>query len=965
MGDPLSVAASVAGLLSLGLRSTEYLYKYYTACRDQHQDLAKIADQLGSLLESVQIVDEIVRTRTWRPNEQSILQCIEMSITRSEEAIKGLQGEVDKFKNEPNNDWRKKVVSVGRRAAYPFKRSTLEDLGDDVSEFRGNLSIALQALQLKEHQNTQGDIEEVNAIVKDIQARSVSADLRQWLRAPDATVNFNVAVAKRHASTGQWLVQGPAYTTWLQQDNSFLWLYGFAGCGKSVLCSTAIQHAFRRRQSSADSAVAFFFFDFRDESKQDASAMLRALLLQLCGQVPGLELSMTRLKDLYNHGTPPVNVLLKYLQEAAQCRHIYILLDALDESPEEISRTEVLSVINTLRRWQLPRLHLLVTSRDVPDIRNHLKFPTLQQGVEHISLKNDSIQQDISKYVAFQIDYDPQLQRWGDHREKIKSYLTKHAGGVFRWVECQLRPLRQCAQSEKHLEKCLRKLPQSLDETYERILCSIESREEAQQILSLLCFASRPLSVEEVVEALAVDIDDLQCYDPRSKFIGGAEDILRICPGLIEITLRTDSVQVLRIEHFSVQEYLLSDRIRKGQAADFALSGPSQHGRISKTCLLYLQHDEFLQRVLSPDLVRQYTFAKYAAEHWHHHYRQAGGQCARQLSEMVRNLLMTRCTKERWLRLRDPDRTWSTNVDYSTVAKDYPSATYYASLLGLDEVLMFILSMSAADVNAQGGRYSNALQAASQGGHEKVVQILLDKGADVNAQGGDYDNALQAASQYGHEKVVQILLDKGADVNAQGGDGDNALRAASLGGYEKVVQILLDKGADVNAQGDFYGNALQAASQYGHEKIVQILLDKGADVNAQGGLYGNALQAASQGGHEKVVQILLDKGVDVNAQGGDYGNALQAASQGGHEKMVQILLDKGVDVNAQGGLYGNALQAASQDGHEKIVQILLDKGADVNAQGGADGNALQAASLGGYEKVVQILLDKGTQYFLA
>ena len=431
MGDPLSVAASVAGLLSLGLQSTEYLYKYYTACRDQHQDLARIADQLGGLLESIQIIDEIVRTRTWRPNEQSIIQSIERSITRSEDAIHVLQGEVDKFKKEPTDNWRKKAVVVGRRAAYPFKRSTLEDLGDEVSDFRDNLSIALQALQLKEHQNTQNDIEAVNAIIKNIQARSVSADLRQWLRAPDPTVNFNVAVAKRHTGTGQWLVQGPAYTTWLQQDNSFLWLYGFAGCGKSVLCSTAIQHAFRRRQSSADNAAAFFFFDFRDESKQDASAALRALLLQLCGQVPGLEADLTRLKDSYNHGTPPVLVLLEYLRRAvARCRHIYILLDALDESPVDISRAEVLLVIDTIRQWQLPGLHLLVTSRDVPDIRNHLQFPTLKQGVEHISLKNDSIQQDISRFVAFQVDHDCQLQRWGDHREKIKSYLTQHAGGV-------------------------------------------------------------------------------------------------------------------------------------------------------------------------------------------------------------------------------------------------------------------------------------------------------------------------------------------------------------------------------------------------------------------------------------------------------------------------------------------------------------------------------------------------------
>jgi ankyrin repeat protein len=39
--------------------------------------------------------------------------------------------------------------------------------------------------------------------------------------------------------------------------------------------------------------------------------------------------------------------------------------------------------------------------------------------------------------------------------------------------------------------------------------------------------------------------------------------------------------------------------------------------------------------------------------------------------------------------------------------------------------------------------------------------LLLDKGVDVNAQGGYYGNALQAASDEGHDSVVTLLLEKG------------------------------------------------------------------------------------------------------------------------------------------------------------------------------------------------------------
>ena len=58
---------------------------------------------------------------------------------------------------------------------------------------------------------------------------------------------------------------------------------------------------------------------------------------------------------------------------------------------------------------------------------------------------------------------------------------------------------------------------------------------------------------------------------------------------------------------------------------------------------------------------------------------------------------------------------------------------------------------------------------------KQVSYCLLEKGAEVNAQGGLYRNALQAASDGGHEAIVKVLLEKGAEVNAQGGVYGNAL----------------------------------------------------------------------------------------------------------------------------------------------------------------------------------------------
>jgi hypothetical protein len=60
------------------------------------------------------------------------------------------------------------------------------------------------------------------------------------------------------------------------------------------------------------------------------------------------------------------------------------------------------------------------------------------------------------------------------------------------------------------------------------------------------------------------------------------------------------------------------------------------------------------------------------------------------------------------------------------------------------------------------------------------VQTLLTAGADVNAQGGNYGHALQAASAKGVKETVQILIDAGALVNLPGSRQPDALTLASF-----------------------------------------------------------------------------------------------------------------------------------------------------------------------------------------
>ncbi|KAK4953924.1 hypothetical protein LTR10_008528 [Elasticomyces elasticus] len=297
-------------------------------------------------------------------------------------------------------------------------------------------------------------------------------------------------------------------------------------------------------------------------------------------------------------------------------------------------------------------------------------------------------------------------------------------------------------------------------------------------------------------------------------------------------------------------------------------------------------------------------------------------------------------------------------ADVNAQGGKYGNALQAASYKGHMEIVDTLLA-HGANVNAQGGHFGNALQAASYKGHTDIVKALLEWGANVNAQGGRFGQALQSASHEDHESVVNLLLNHGANVDARGGEFGTALQAACLQGHEPIVRVLLAGGADVSFQSGELGSALQVASFEGHEALVRLLLAGGAAVNAQSGIFSTALQAAAQQGHTAIVQLLVDHGANVNITGGKIGCALNAACLQNNEAIIRLLLEQGADVNMKAGEYGTALQAASVHGDETVVRLLLDRGANVNMQGDENKSALQIASAAGHETVVRMLLDSG------
>ncbi|GAP83716.1 putative ankyrin repeat protein [Rosellinia necatrix] len=896
MSDPLSVAGSAVGVISLGIQVAKSLFDYYTALKQQCSDIDHTKHKLDSLLQILQRLHNHINSREFRADEQDLVEQIERYIGECEECIQELGNEADKFKKTSVDSVRSTMTETLRRVAYPLRKSTLVKLNEDVDEITHLIRLSLQLLQQEVMDNIRDEIENVKALLKLVRSSQLSSGLQDWLKAPDATINFNEAHKKKHPRTGLWLVEGKAFETWLSSPNSFLWLRGFAGCGKSVLFSTVVQYAFRHRRSDPQTGVAFFFFTFNDESKQDASAMLRALILQLSVQQRSPD-HLSGLHASYRYASPPDESLLGCLHQIIRgFRNVYILIDALDESPRNKHRETTLQTLTDMRSWGELRMHLLVTSRDEVDIRDELQA----MAAEVIEMGNDAVDRDIASFVSQNLRENKQLRKWEKYHDQIQETLIGGAKGVFRWVECQFKSLAACAANRHLLNKLLQSLPQSLDETYARMLMNIspELEDYAHQMLTVLCYAVRPLTEWELIDAIAFESYDDPEFNPERRF----EDphaLREICPGFTEIDVNPHSGRAtVRIAHFSVQEYLESERILLDkEISRFHIRERDGHTHMASICLTLLLEPQLARLDDLRAIKNMHPLVGYAAQRWDMHL--ARGTVSDRVEARVLRLFQDeKGAFDTWLRVFDPDSLASEfNIRGDPV--------YYAALLGLPKAVIEqiidnrpIESPSFESRHAR-GMYGTALHIASLWGHNGAIEVLLAKGADINAIDSCGGTALHTASSYGRDSTIELLLSKGADINATNDQGRAALYVALLYGRYRAVEILLANGADVNVRDNQGQTALYGAIFQGADRIVEALLANGADVNVTDNQGQTALHEAILQRRHWATKLLLAKGANIDATNNDGDTALHIAVFEKNTEMVEVLLANGADIHTR------------------------------------------------------------------
>ena len=476
----------------------------------------------------------------------------------------------------------------------------------------------------------------------------------------------------------------------------------------------------------------------------------------------------------------------------------------------------------------------------------------------------------------------------------------------------------------RQLQKAMDELPSKLPDTIDTAIHRLQSqspmlREIGTSVLLWVTHALRPLRIEELQHALAIEPGDVTFLDDG---VTPQNILISSCAGLV--TLENES-GIIRLINFCIKEYLDEN----------PLEWPfSPHLTITKTCTAYLILDNFeagsdIEGSIMSSFFAEYPFLAYAAEHWGSHaYLNEESESP----DLVLNLL-----------LNDEKASFSFRALYHALwgdARNCPTNTnglHLAAFFNLDVQLRRLIEIGI-NVDSTDSWNRTALYIAASTSHDMIVKTLIDAGANVAGRGikgqkrwdeiklwyyppwarDDYrGEAIEAAAEAGHEKTVSLLLQNNANLDYTGGVHNSPLEAAVFGGYGNIVKILLREGAVVEK------SILQASVYNGDVEILRALIDQLPEPELKPARkpwnypynfepttsknLPDALYAAALANRISCARLLFEYHVDADAEiNGFYRTPLQAAASYGHIDMIKLLLDYGANVNSISGEWINA-----------------------------------------------------------
>ncbi|KAI7782006.1 hypothetical protein LA080_013944 [Diaporthe eres] len=625
-------------------------------------------------------------------------------------------------------------------------------------------------------------------------------------------------------------------------------------------------------RSGLDVRVACAYCEYKEAATQNVQNLIMGLWRQLIE--PSAEHSSLATKLWTDMDSEIVEA------EMQKFSRVFFLVDALDEFPEA-SQQELISSLKSLQ--SKTHCNLMVTSRKLDSIAQIFdQDPEIQ-----IDAQND----DLVTYIRARIQETPfqkVKQKYAAVEADVLKEVIPKCDKMFLLARLYMDSLSNQTRVS-HFKKALKTLPVGLQTMYDdalnRIAADIPHTEDALKVLYWVSFAKRPLTVDELIHALAVTLEDKD-YDADNELL---DEITSICAGLLII----DPVScVVRLAHHTTDEYL-----KKTQTTCF----PGISSYMASVLLTYVSFDTFkthtaVTRADAGNTLRQYPLLEYAATNWGHHFSESDD-----LGTEIRL---------RALEYLKPPHRFSDFLIKEIIEKEH-GASLPGNINGTHIAVVFDLL--------------------------EFIPTLQRSDPQQTKTESPMPSPLWTAAMFGKAKAVELLISGGAEVNGTSGYPVKALhRAAGTGGSLEICRLLIEHGADVNApfatdpvyESDVTWIRLQTplheAAWHNNPKIAALLLAKGADMYAMTSDHETPWDFAVHCRSFATLDVLIEA-----FQGPGHWSKMiiQSLVRSGSTELINSMIQKGLDVNEISRHGKRALDLALDIGDESVINVLLENGA--------------------------------------
>ncbi|KAL6713255.1 hypothetical protein ACLMJK_008720 [Lecanora helva] len=908
---------------------------------------------------------------------KSITQVDERAVTKYLRAISDEEERVDKIANLIDAQYLREISKVMEQGFSSLSEG-VGGLGNQLADLKADLATKDQPTDVKRE------------------------EVLRWVDAVSTHDNYHTAKNARHRDTCDWIVQLDEFQDWLKIVDKpdlakVLWLHGKPGSGKTILSARIVEYLFQERPTS----FAFYFCFYGAGDKRSCNGIVRGWIAQILKDDDDafkIAADIYRERDGRTANVNEMWHLFRLLNAYRGTR--YFLVDGFDECEKQeqnqpqhsLTDAKTTFLVQMNETISSTGCRVIIVSRPDAEIREQYYLHRGEAGMKGLSWYEYEItlsdtSDDLRIFAAGVMDARIS-NRDARFRQELATNAADKANGMFLWIKLLYSQLSR-TKSPTSLRRIITDTPSGLDQAYERDLQNIldlgdEERERAIAILRWTLYSFRPLTVQELAEALLVEFEtEDDGGDGRavrtsdylsdqssessdscsavghdkcdgSKYLAlsdlpefgkddaMAHEFVKDCGSLLELHSGefTSAPQDLTVHfvHFSVQEYLI-----KALDSDLTeLQGPELsdqfhgHEKTAHICLKYLLYDDFRQDQNSTDeqfnqKVEKYAFLEYAGVNWGWH----ADRC-RPFSETTIELSngLLDPLNHKWLSYSEVvggKANGSFSRFYKRFKDNYPSPLFYASLWGITETMDFLIEERAQNVNHVGGLYGSPLKAAAAHGFEAATSLLLDKGADIDLESGQHGTAIQTAAALGQVKIAKTLLQHNPNVNIRAGwNNETPLLAAALVSSrrtaEEIVRLLIQAGAELDTTDPGGNTAMHRFAANGATNVLQLLVQNHATLDMQDNEGTTPLMVAVEEGRQSAMEFIVAAGADVHKVDTEGRTALHLART--KPKCMSVLLAHGSKINARDKYGFTLLYWAVQNVEASAVRFLLENGAD-------------------------------------